>query len=121
MLPRISRAELDELAGAWNLKLDETQAEQLGAVADDLLTLLDNLEGEQPLAAEPVAATREAGERPPEAEDPLNAIVRRCHVKADEPGEQLAGLRVAVKDSIAVAGIPLTLGSRVMDGFVPNV
>ncbi|RPF41111.1 amidase [Streptomyces sp. Ag109_G2-6] len=55
--------------------------------------------------------------RPKEA-DPLNAIVRWC----DAPGEDgpLSGLRVAVKDVIAVGGVPLTAGSHLLADFVPD-
>jgi amidase len=120
MSERIPRDELDRLAGAWNFTLDDTEAEQLGGVADGLLALLDGLDA-GPAGPAPVAAVREAGERPPDAEDPLNAIVRRCRVKAEAAGGDLEGMRFAIKDSMAIAGIPLTLGSAVMDGFVPDV
>lgn len=121
MIRRISRERLDELAGGWNFSLDDTQAEQLGAVANELIELLDGLAASPAAAPEVVPAIREAGERPSRDEDPLNAIVRRCRVVATEPGSELAGLRLAVKDSMAIAGIPLTLGSSVMEGFVPDV
>lgn len=120
MLSRITIERLRSLAGSWNFDLDDEEAEQLGAVADDLLALLDALDAEPPAAARNVPAVREAGERPSSDEDPFNAIVRRCRVRALEPGSALAGMRVALKDSMAIAGIPLTLGSRVMDGFVPE-
>lgn len=42
-------------------------------------------------------------------EDPLNAFITFCEV-AGRPDGPLHGLRVAVKDCIAVAGIPLTDG-----------
>src|ERR1700754_312213 len=121
MIRRISREELDELARGWNVSLDDTEAEQLGAVANELIELLDGLAASPAAAPEVLPAIREAGERPSRDDDPLNAIVRRCRVVAEEPGGELAGLRLAVKDSMAIAGIPLTLGSSVMDGFVPDV
>ena len=117
----MQREGLRELAQPWGFTLDDAEAEQLGAVADDLLTLLDDLDGEPPPAAAVLEAVREVGERPTAAEDPLNAIVRRCRVRAAEPGGPLAGMRMVLKDSMAIAGIPLTLGSAVMDGFVPDV
>lgn len=121
MIKRISREHLDELAADWNFSLGETEGEQLGSVANELLELLDDLVVSPAPTAELVPATREPGERPPRDEDPLNAIVRRCRVVATEPGSGLAGIRLAVKDSIAIADVPLTLGSSVMPGFVPGV
>jgi amidase len=90
-------------------------------VAEALLALLDGLVTDPPPPDPVVAAVREAGERPSEEEDPLNAIVRRCRVEPRSAGGGLDGMRLAVKDSMAIAGIPLTLGSAVMDGFVPDV
>ena len=56
---------------------------------------------------------------PPAAEDnPLNA----WYVTADVTGSgtgPLAGKRVAVKDNIMVAGVPMMNGSRSLEGFVP--
>ena len=121
MSARLQREGLRELAQPWGFTLDDAEAEQLGAVADDLLTLLDDLDGGQQPAAAVLEAVREVGERPTAAEDPFNAIVRRCRVRAAEPGGPLAGMRLVLKDSMAIAGIPLTLGSAVMDGFVPDV
>ena len=51
-------------------------------------------------------------------EDPYNAIVRWCRVEAPSSGI-LSGKRIALKDSIGVASIPLTCGSRVLSDFVP--
>jgi amidase len=121
MIDRISREQLDMLAGTWDFALEDAEAEQLGVVADGLLDLLDGLVTDPPPPPPVVPAMREAGERPREDEDPLNAIVRRCRVRAEAPGDALAGMRLAIKDSMAIAGIPLTLGSSVMDGFVPDV
>ena len=62
---------------------------------------------------------RDPGARPTPAEDPLNAFIRRCHVAGAGAGP-LAGRTVGLKDHIAVAGVPLTLGSHFMDGYVPD-
>lgn len=56
--------------------------------------------------------------------DPLNAIVRFVSVKSTDARAEsgrLAGMRVVIKDNVAIAGIPMTCGSRVLQGFVPTV
>src|SRR5207248_659250 len=63
---------------------------------------------------------RDPGAPPPRSENPLNAIVRRCTVKGATSGK-LAGKRVGLKDCISLAGVPVTCGSLVMDGYVPDV
>lgn len=57
--------------------------------------------------------------RPGEDEDPFNAFVTRCDVQEADDGP-LAGLSVGVKDCVAVAGIEMTCGSPVLEGYVPD-
>jgi len=62
---------------------------------------------------------RDAGGRPSEADDPLGAFIRRCRVTGAASGP-LAGKTVGLKDHIALAGVPLTFSSHMMDGYVPD-
>ncbi|MBM3490005.1 MAG: amidase [Alphaproteobacteria bacterium] len=62
---------------------------------------------------------RDPGYRPGPAEDPLNAFIRKCQIKGAASGP-LAGRTVALKDHTAVAGVPMTLGSHFLDGYVPD-
>ena len=78
------------------------------------------LEAQEPELPATVEAVREPGARPSAEDDPLNAIVRRCRVRAEGCEGILSGQRVAMKDSVAIAGIPLTCGSAILQGFVPS-
>jgi amidase len=62
---------------------------------------------------------RDPGYRPSAEEDPYNAFIRKCRIEGAEEGI-LKGKTVALKDHIAVAGIPLTFGSHFMDGYIPD-
>ena len=53
-------------------------------------------------------------------ENPYNAWYWKCEIKGAAKG-LLAGKRVAVKDNICVAGVPMANGSRVLEGYVPDV
>lgn len=91
----------------------------LAGVIEGVLNILEGVEEREdtpPL----VDAVREPGRRPEPDEDPLNAIVRYCTVRAETADGPLAGVRVALKDSMAIAGIPLTAGSRLLGEFVPQ-
>ncbi|HUL08557.1 MAG TPA: amidase family protein, partial [Candidatus Acidoferrum sp.] len=68
----------------------------------------------------PVKYPRDSGYRPDEKENPYNAWYWKCEIKGASRG-LLAGKRVAVKDNICVAGIPMANGSRVLEGYVPEV
>lgn len=55
---------------------------------------------------------------PESGENPLGAWYARCSIGGgDGP---LSGLQVAVKDNVAVAGVPMTDGSALLDGYVPS-
>ncbi|CAH2406135.1 amidase family protein [Mesorhizobium escarrei] len=62
---------------------------------------------------------RNTGYRPTADEDPLNIFIRKCLVTGGEGG-LLAGRKIGLKDHIAVAGVPMTLGSHFMDGYTPD-
>ena len=91
MSARLQREGLRELAQPWGFTLDDAEAEQLGAVADDLLTLLDDLDGGQQPAAAVLEAVREVGERPTAAEDPSTRSSAGAASAPTEPGGPLAG------------------------------
>jgi amidase len=120
MVPRIDPSELPELARAWGFDPSPDEAGELLAVAEAVFSVLDMLDGQDPELPAPVEAVREPGARPGREDDPLNAIVRRCRVRAQRYEGLLSGKRLAMKDSVAIAGIPLTCGSAILQGFVPR-
>ncbi len=94
------------------------EGEAFAGFAAGLLRLLDEVE-DLPEPAVPVRYARDPGRRPTPEEDPVNAFVRICEIRGAGDGP-LAGKRVAVKDSIAVAGVPLTNGSRTLS-YTPDL
>lgn len=114
-----NRDELPELAAAWGLTLDGAETSQLAAVIEGVLGILEGVQerGDLPPL---IDAVRDPGREPAAGEDPLNAIVRYCTVRANGVEGPLTGMRVALKDSMAVAGIPMTAGSRLLGRFVPS-
>jgi amidase len=68
----------------------------------------------------PVKYPRDCGWRPSPEDNPLNAWFWRCEIKGAVEGP-LQGKTFAIKDNICVAGIPMMNGTRLLDGFVPNV
>src|SRR3954454_13903918 len=61
----------------------------------------------------------DVGHRPVGAENPGNGWVWRCSIPGAAEGP-LAGERVAVKDNICLAGIPMLNGTEMLEGFVPR-
>jgi amidase len=68
----------------------------------------------------PVRYARTGGSRPAAAENPLNAWYQTCSIKG-APGGPLAGKRIALKDNVCVAGVPMMNGSLVLEGYVPEI
>lgn len=56
---------------------------------------------------------------PEEEENKLGAWYVLCHLKGKESGP-LHGRRIAIKDNIFVADVPLMNGASIMEGFVPD-
>jgi amidase len=118
-LRRPAREELRQLASANYFSLSEEELTDFEAMLPQMFQPLDLLDH---APAPPLTLSypeRNRGFRPEPKDDPFNAILRRCSVKGAREGK-LAGKRVGIKDCFAVAGIPMTCGSLVMEGYVPE-
>jgi amidase len=114
-----TRAELQALADRWRFALSDTELDAVEALAAQLVAAAEDAAALAP-AAPTAPGRRDSARRPTPREDPYNAIVRWCDVALDGASGVLDGLRVAFKDCIAVAGVPLTGGSTLLEGFVPS-
>jgi amidase len=68
----------------------------------------------------PVKYPRGGGWRPSREENPLNAWYWRGEINGAPEGP-LKGKTFAIKDNVCVAGFPLMNGTRLLEGFVPNI
>lgn len=106
---------------------DSSARRSLQFAPDDLGAVLGNLAGayaridelEEPLPPVRFPA-RERGRAPEIQENPCNAWAWLARVRGAAEGP-LAGWRVAVKDNTAVAGVPMSSGSAVLEDYVPPV
>src|SRR5690606_34106352 len=55
---------------------------------------------------------------PADRDNPHRAFVTTCKIRSNAEGP-LNGMRVGLKDSIAVAGVPMSLGSLELAGYTP--
>src|SRR5438876_803331 len=67
----------------------------------------------------PVRYVRTGGYRPTAEENPLNAWYQQCSIKGAASGP-LAGKRIAIKNNVCVAGVPMMNGSSALEGYVPE-
>ena len=120
MIVRLPTAEdLRRLAAANYFELSEQELADFQALIPDMFNNYELLE-QMPLPHTPLKyRDRDPGYRPSRQEDPLNAIVRRCTLRGASSGK-LAGKRVGLKNNICVAGMPMSCGSLVLDGYIPE-
>jgi amidase len=67
----------------------------------------------------PVKYPRTSGYRPEGDENKYGAWAVKINIKGAKNG-RLAGKKIAVKDTYALAGVPLTNGASVLEGYVPE-
>lgn len=113
-----SDARLLETARQYGLPLGDHEAAALRRMLEPIYACYRLLDA-QPDAPEAPRYPREAGYKPDAAEDPHNAWFRRTSVRGAATGP-LRGRRIALKDNIFLAGVPMANGSALLDGFVPQ-
>lgn len=111
-------AELQRIAERHDLGLGDEDLAEYQRLIGDLLPSYEAVERlPEPLPA--VRHPRAPGYRPPPEENPLNAWYWRCSVRGAAEG-RLSGRRIAVKDNVCVAGVPMMNGSPLLEGYVPE-
>jgi amidase len=111
-------AQLQEYGARHHFTFDDGLAADLVPVIAGMLKMFDQID-ELPQPPQPALAfpAREIGREPTREEDPFNAFIRFCRVEG-AAGGPLNGLTAGVKDCIAVAGMPVTNGSRMLPTVV---
>ncbi|WP_453960962.1 amidase [Amorphus suaedae] len=107
-----------QIARDFGLDLTDADAQSFQGLIAGMMPLYERLEF-LPGETLPVTYPRSVGWRPSSAENPLNAWYWRCEIEGAAEGV-LAGMSVAVKDNICVAGVPMMNGSALLEGYVPD-
>lgn len=135
--PSVRVPSLDRLQGInedWGLELEENEVEGLqGCMKQaaeayqrvDELTNSHTTSSFSPLAQFPRLP---GGHRPSPEENFCNAWYMKTDIRGRTSKEQqqqqqhllLEGKTVAIKDTIAVAGVPMMNGSRILEGYTPE-
>jgi amidase len=111
--------ELRHIAAAYHMKLTDEDLASFRNLMDEAIASYRRVD-ELAEPKLPVKYPRTAGYRPAPEENPLNAWYWRCSIKG-APAGKLAGKRVAIKDNVCVAGIPMMNGTSILEGYVPDV
>src|SRR6266576_170726 len=110
--------QLREIAQTYSMHCTDADLESFSGLmgpALDSYRRIDQLT--EPALA--VRYPRTGGHRPAADENPLNAWYQKCSIKGASSGI-LAGKRIAIKDNVCVAGVPMMNGSSALEGYVPE-
>lgn len=106
-----------------NIDIPDEDGEYYENLAGQFFTDLERvIELEEPTRApmETRHETPPSTYRPQGTENPHNIWITKCDVNQFDSGP-LAGKSVGLKDSIALAGVEMTCGSKLLEGYVPEV
>ncbi|WP_436348551.1 amidase [Natronorubrum sp. FCH18a] len=113
-----SAAELREIGAGYRIDFDDEDADHIESLVGDMLEGLDEIDD---LPIEEGTSGGDRSWREP-TENPHNEIVHHCDVPpvpdADGP---IVGMEIGLKDNIAVAGVPLTGGSELLQSLIPRI
>ena len=118
-IKRPSTRQLQAIADSVHMELETEEASELRSLMDGNLSIyefLDQFPDEIPKVIYP----RSAGVQPEAEANPLNAWYWQTEIVGEAEGK-LAGKRVAFKDNILVAGVPMMNGSSTLEGYIPDV
>ncbi|MGH9073294.1 MAG: amidase, partial [Acidimicrobiales bacterium] len=115
---RPSDDDLRDIARRYHFGLADGDVTALRAIVDTTLASYDRLDE----LDEPIEAPRwprDGGRAPAAGENPYGAWAWMVDI-AGAPDGPLAGRTVAVKDNICVAGVPMSNGTSLLSGYVPE-
>ncbi len=111
-------AQLREVAATCGLALSEADLESFKGLFTPYVAayaLIDQLPDEVPV----VTCPRTPGIRPPPEQNARNAWARQVSIKSGASGP-LTGKRIALKDNVMVAGVPMMNGAATLEGYIPD-
>ena len=111
--------QVRSIAESFNIELTDADVASFTGLLSGIKASYDRLDAMVEPKPE-VKYPRATGGRPSEAENPFNAWSWKSTIKGASGGV-LAGKRIAIKDNVCVAGLPLMNGSRVLEHYVPEV
>lgn len=113
-----TQEEIREYAEQHHIDLTDEEVEDFAAIIPETLAGYERLDELADYTPNVEYTDRVPGYRPDTEEDPLNAFVTKCNVKGADSG-LLEGYEVGLKDNVNLAGVEMTLGSELFEGYVP--
>ncbi|WP_136661610.1 amidase [Nitratireductor sp. XY-223] len=118
-IKRPSLSQMHEMAQRFGMHLSDQEIEEYREIMEPYIQCYDRIDAAPDYLPE-VRYPRAPGYRPSPSENPLNAWFYKTDIKG-APDGPLRGKRIALKDTVCVAGVPMMNGSSIMEGYVPEI
>lgn len=115
---RPSKVELSTIADSFGFKFDPLELDAYSQMVSEILEAYDTVDKMVENIPSP-RFLRSGGYVPPADENKHGGWVRKLNLSG-APSGLLKNKRVAIKDTIAIAGVPLTAGTRFLAGTTPS-
>ena len=112
-------AQMRAMAERFGMHLSDAELEEFREIMEPYIQAYDRIDAAPDHLPE-VRYPRAPGYRPAPAENPLNAWYYKTEVRG-APDGPLRGKRVALKDTVCLAGVPMMNGSSIMEGYTPEI
>ena len=112
-------AQLDEIAKSLSLPLSHAELEAFRRMMEGTLQAYDQVDAMADYLPG-VRSPHAPAHRPEGADNKYNQWYVKTSVRGAADGK-LAGKRVALKDNICLAGVPMSIGAGYLEGYVPEV
>ena len=112
-------AQIEDLGAGFGLVLTADEIAGFQQAFKGSLASYGRLDELVPPALAPIAP-RSPGYRPGASENPFGAWYWKTNIQTGAEG-LLSGKKVAIKDNICVAGVPMMNGSALLEGYVPEL
>ena len=112
-------AQMCAMAERFGMHLSDAELEEFREIMEPYIQAYDRIDAAPDNLPE-VRYPRAPGYRPAPAENPLNAWYYKTEVRG-APDGPLRGKRIALKDTVCLAGVPMMNGSSIMEGYTPEI
>lgn len=116
---RPSPTQMRAMAEGFGMNLTDAELAEYSQIMEPYIQAYDRLDA-QPDNLPEVRYPRAPGRFPDPSENPLNAWYVKTDIRG-APDGPLRGKRIALKDTICLAGVPMMNGSSVMEGYTPEI
>ena len=116
-----SISELREASAALGFQVDDRELTSFSHIIEkEILPAFNELERAEEPKLQAESVVRDPGHFPSREENRFGGWAWKCSVKG-KSGGILAGKRIALKDNVSLAGVPMTNGTRALKDFVPTI